>query len=291
MGTIGFIGIGEMGGRLATFLLRAGFTVTVYDINRARIQELTKIGATESAGPRDLASKCDVVLTVLTYPNVVEEVILGKGGVLEGLRKSAIVMECSSIDPETSLRVADQVRAAGGRFVEVALMGPPNIVEAKQLLFLTAGEKETVESCTALFAAMGRKVLYVGGFGKAKLLKIAYAMLHAAEATALYEIVAWLIRNGVTAEAFLEGLRARMTLRLDQVEQVLKGDLPRPPSWVAKDVYHGIMNAEEKEIPMPVLSTVQSVINLAKSQGFDEYAFAPMIWKLYEKTLAKKQKP
>lgn len=122
---VGLIGLGQMGLPIARNLLNKGFSVVAYDITRTKVDQITKLGAEEAAGPSEVAAKSDVVITLLSYPEVVEEVITGAGGVLEGLRKDSIIMECSSIDHETSIRVAHAVAAMGGRFVEVAILERP----------------------------------------------------------------------------------------------------------------------------------------------------------------------
>lgn len=287
MVNIGMIGIGQMGAPLAKNLLKAGYPVIVYDINQKQMDLLAESGAKKSTGPKDLAAQSDAVITVLTWPKVVEEVIAGPGGVIEGLKKDAIVIECSSIDHETSLRLAEKVEARGGRFVEAALMGQPPEIEAKKLYFLTAGRKETVQECDPIFHAMGKKTLYAGGFGAAKLLKIANAMLNATETTIAYEVLTWCLRNQITQEGFLEIMRERRPERADHIKEILDGGLNTRPSWTAKDVYHGLKLAEEREIPTPVLSAVNAVINLAKSQNREGYSFGGMMWKFYERTLKK----
>jgi 2-hydroxy-3-oxopropionate reductase len=283
--TIGMIGVGQMGTPMAKNLLKARYGVAVYDINAKQMDLLVQAGAKKARNPKDLAAQSDVVITVLTWPKVVEEVLLGRDGVLEGLKNGAIVIECSSIDHETSIRIAQKIEAGGGKFVEAALMGRPFEIESKKLLFLTAGKKETVEECEAVFAAMGRKALYTGDFGAAKLVKIANAMFNAAETTVIYEVLAWCLSNHVSQESFLELLKERVPSRVDPINRILSGELDRQPSWTAKDVYHGLKLAEEKEIPMPVLSTLNATINMAKSQNPEGFSFSGMMWKFYERTL------
>jgi 3-hydroxyisobutyrate dehydrogenase-like beta-hydroxyacid dehydrogenase len=130
---------------------------------------------------------------------------------------------------------------------------------------------------------MGRRNLYAGGFGTAKLLKIANAMLNATETTIAYEVLTWCLRNQITQEGFLEIMRERRPERADHLKRILDGGLDSRPSWTAKDVYHGLKLAEEREIPTPVLSTVNAVINLAKSQNREGYSFGGMMWKFYER--------
>ncbi len=282
---VGFIGVGQMGRLLAQFLLKDRYPVVVYDIDPKSVDVLIRMGAEPAKGPKDLATKSDVIITVLTYPKVVEEVICGKGGVVEGLKKDTILIETSSIDAETSIRVGKGVESYGGRYLEAALIGPPPVVEARKLVFLTAGDEKTARECEPLFQSMGKKSLYVGGPGKAKLLKIANAMVYAVEATALYEVIAWSIRNDVSPEALLDLRSERFSLNLDQVREILKGNLSRQPNWVIKDIFHGLSKADEKEIPMPLLTTVRNLVHWAKSQGMEQYAFSEMMWKLYEQTI------
>ncbi len=284
---IGFIGVGQMGSLLAGFLLNDGYPVSVYDIDPRCIDPLVRQGAQPASSPKDLTSKSDVVITVLTYPKVVEEVICGKDGVVEGLSNDKIVIETSSIDAETSIRVGKEIEAHGGKYLEAALLGPPPVVKLKKLVFITAGDEKSAKKCEPLFLSMGRKALYVGGPGKAKLMKIANAMIYAAETTVLYEVIAWCIRNEVSPEALLELRDERFTLNLDQVREILKGNLTGKPNWVIKDVFHGLSKADEKEIPMPILGTVRDMVHWARSQGMEQYPFSELIWMLYKKTVKK----
>ena len=285
MATIGMIGVGQMGTPMAKNLLNGGYPVVVYDTIQKQIDHLATLGAKASTGPKDLTAQSDVVMTVLTWPKVVEEVMLGKDGVLEGLNKGAIGIECSSIDHETSLRLAQKVESRGERYVEAALMGRPREIESKRLYFLTAGRKETVQECEAIFTTIGRKTLYTGEFGTAKLLKIANAMLNATETSMIYEVLCWCLSNQITPESFLEMMRERNPRRADQLQRIINGELDTNPSWTAKDVYHGLKLAEEKEIPTPVVSTVNALTNLAKSQNREGYSFSGMMWKFYQRTL------
>ena len=284
MVTVGMIGIGHMGTPMAKNLLKEGYPVIVYDIDEKQMDNIARAGARKATNAKDLAAQSDVVITVLTWPKVVEEVILGKDGVLEGLRKGAILMECSSIDHETSIGIGEKVEAAGCRYVEAALMGRPFEIEAKQLYFLSAGRKETVQECEPIFLAIGKKNLYAGEFGKAKLLKIANAMLNATETAIMYEALTWCLGNQITQEGFLELMKERRPERAENLERMIKGRLDTHPSWTAKDVYHGLKIGEEKEIATPVLATVNALINIAKSQNREGYSFGGMMWKFYERT-------
>lgn len=287
MKTVGMIGVGEMGTPMAKNLLEKGYPVSVYDIDEKRMDDLAQAGAKKAKDAKDLATQSDVVLTVLTWPKVVEEVVLGKGGVLENLRKGCTLIECSSIDHETSIRMGEKVEAVGCRYVEAALMGRPYEIVEHNLLFLSAGNKETVQECDPIFLAIGKKNLYAGEWGTAKLLKIANAMFNATETIIAYEALTWCLGNKVSQEGFLEMVRERRPDRAENLERMMKGGLDTHPSWTAKDVYHGLKFGEDKDIPTPLLATVNSLINLAKAQNREGYSFGGMMWKFYER--ARKQ--
>jgi len=287
MVTVGIIGVGQMGAPMARNLLKAGYPVRVYDINEKQMEELVAAGVAKAAGPKDLAAGSDVVMTVLTWPKVVEEVVLGPGGVLEGMKSGSILIECSSTDHETSIRIGQTVEASGGRYVEAALRGRSYTVESKELDFLAAGKRDTVRICEPILAAIGRNTLYTGDLGSAKLLKIAGAMLNAAETAITWEVLAWCMGNGITPEGFLEILRERSPRRAGQISAVLDGQLETSPSWVAKDLYHGVKVAGAKEIPTPILSVLNALTNLAQGQNQEGYRYSEMLWKFYESTLKK----
>jgi 3-hydroxyisobutyrate dehydrogenase-like beta-hydroxyacid dehydrogenase len=285
MTTVGIIGVGQMGAPIGKNLLKAGYPLNVYDIDQKQMNVMEEAGAKKTADARDLASRSDVVMTVLTWPKVVEEAVLGKGGVLEGLRKGAILIECSSTDHETSLRIGEKVEATGRRYVEAALRGRPYTIESKELGILMAGKRETVKECEPILQAIAGRVLYTGDLGSAKLLKIAGAMLNAAETAVAWEVLAWCLQNGLTREGFLEIIRERSPQRVEHITEILNGHLETSPSWVAKDLYHGVKQAGAKEIPTPILSSVNALVNLAQSQNPEGYRFSEMLWKFYERIL------
>lgn len=285
MTTVGIIGVGQMGAPMGKNLLKAGYPLNVYDIDAKQMDLMAAAGARKARDAQDLAALSDVVMTILTWPKVVKEVVLGKGGVLEGLKKGAILIECSSTDHETSIEIGKKVEAAGRRYVEAALRGRSYLIESKELGFLTAGKRETVDECEPILMAIGKKPLYTGDLGTAKLLKIAGAMLNAAETAVTWEVLAWCLQNGITKDGFLEILRERSPGRVEHIAKILDGELETSASWVAKDLYHGVKVAGAKEIPTPILSAVNVLTNLAQTQNAEGYRYSEMLWKFYERTL------
>jgi 3-hydroxyisobutyrate dehydrogenase-like beta-hydroxyacid dehydrogenase len=283
--SIGIIGVGQLGTPVAKALLQAGHPVSIFDIDRARMEALAPLGAVVTSSARELASAVDVVITLLTYPEVVEEVVLGKDGILDGLRKESILIECSSIDDGTLRRISRKAEESGCRLVEAALIGRPQLVSRKQVLILTAGKELVVDECRPVFAAFAKKVLYAGEFGTAKALKIANALLNAAEIVVVNEALAWSLSNGITTEGFLGLLSERNPARANQLREILSGRLEKQQTWILKDLYHGLAMAAENEAPMPIASSVNAVVTLAKSENTEGYGLSEMVWKFYERKL------
>ncbi len=127
----------------------------------------------------------------------------------------------------------------------------------------------------------------MGELGAAKLLKIASAMLNATETAVTYEVLTWCLRNGISQEGFLEIVKHRRPRAVEGLAEILKGRYDTSPSWVAKDLYHGVKIAGEKEVPTPILSAVNAITNLAKLQNKEGYRFSEMLWQYYKSTLEK----
>ena len=115
---VGFIGLGVMGAPMAANILKGGHELTVYDRSAEAVARLVKAGAKAAANPREVGAASEIVVTMLPEPQHVEQVVLGKDGLAESLPKGAIVIEMSTIDPGTSLRVGDALRARGMELVD-----------------------------------------------------------------------------------------------------------------------------------------------------------------------------
>ena len=110
---VGFIGLGVMGAPMAANILKGGHELTVYDRSAEAVARLVRAGAKAAASPREVGAASEIVVTMLPEPQHVEQVVLGKDGLAETLPKGAIVIEVSTIDPGTSRRVGDALRARG----------------------------------------------------------------------------------------------------------------------------------------------------------------------------------
>jgi 3-hydroxyisobutyrate dehydrogenase-like beta-hydroxyacid dehydrogenase len=159
---IGFVGLGKMGSAMALNLLRAGNKLTVYNRSREKADRLAEHGARVARTPAEAASESEAVFTMLPDDSALEEVTSGSDGILAGLPESATHISSSTISIKASRRLAEEHQQRGRGFITATVFGRPQAAEAKQLLVLTAGEKQTLEKHKPLFDAIGRATFVLG---------------------------------------------------------------------------------------------------------------------------------
>ena len=162
MQRVGFAGIGLMGRQMAGRLLAAGFPLTIWNRTKERAREILDAGAAWADSPAACAQAADVVITMVTDSAASQEVICGRGGVLEGARPGLILIDMGSIAPEMSRSIAARAKAAGVPMLDAPVTGNPKVASEGKLGIMAAGPKETYDACLPLFRAMGVKIIHVG---------------------------------------------------------------------------------------------------------------------------------
>lgn len=207
---IGFIGLGIMGKPMAHNLLKAGFQVIVHNRHQEVTDELVVAGASPSAKPRDIATSCDVLITMLPASPQVEEVLLGTDGVIEGAHVGLIVIDMSTISPIVTRTLANQLASRGIAMLDAPVSGGDKGAIAGTLSIMVGGEEETFNRCMPIFQALGKTIVHVGGNGAGQVVK------------ACNQIVVALIIEAVS-EALVLGSRAGVDPA--KILQVLNGGL------------------------------------------------------------------
>ena len=207
---IGFVGLGIMGKPMAHNLLKAGFPVIVQNRHQKVTDELVAAGATPGARPRDIAVSCDVLITMLPDSPQVEEVLVGKDGVIEGARAGLVVIEMSTISPIVTRTLADRLAAHGIAMLDAPVSGGDKGAIAGTLSIMVGGEEETFKRCMPIFQALGKTIVHVGGNGAGQVVK------------ACNQIVVALIIEAVS-EALVLGSKAGVDPA--KILQVLNGGL------------------------------------------------------------------
>jgi 3-hydroxyisobutyrate dehydrogenase-like beta-hydroxyacid dehydrogenase len=190
---IGFIGLGAMGSRMAQRLIAAGFKVLVFDRSRERMEVLAARGAATAPSPRTLAMESDVIMSCLSNDDAVRGVYEGENGVISSATPGSIVIEMSTVSPETSRELWRIGKARGIEVLDVAISGGPPLAESGTLTLLGGGSENIFEECAPIFSALAKQYFHLGPSGSGTAMKLVVnavmgvSMQAIAEATALGE--------------------------------------------------------------------------------------------------------
>lgn len=171
--TIGFIGLGKMGGNIALRLIDQGYQLVVSDIAKGAGEPHLAAGATWADSPAEVAQACDIVLLSLPWPAQVEAVVLGAGGILGGAAPGMTVADLSTSSPELSQRLAARLSEAGARFVDAPVSGSIDQGRQGLLTVLAGGEDSDVENVRPVLESFAREVIHLGPVGAGLVGKLA----------------------------------------------------------------------------------------------------------------------
>ena len=200
MKRLGFIGVGMMGKPMAKNLLKAGYELTVLDLNAAAVEELVGEGAVRAEHPVEVMSQCEAVITMLPGSADVEQVVLGAQGLLSGIRDEHLVIDMSTIDPMVSKRLALEINSAGGEMIDAPVSGGETGAINGTLTIMVGGPAAVLDRCREVLAVMGNKLIHAGSeAGMGGKVKLVNNMI-----TGISMIA--------TSEAFLTGLKAGLSM-------------------------------------------------------------------------------
>lgn len=210
MREIGFIGLGTMGRPMAKHVLNGGYRLTVYDLNSAAVADLIDAGATGADSPRGVAAASDIVITMLPDGPDVERVVLGSDGVIAGVRPGAIVVDMSTIDPDTTRRIGASLAARGARMVDAPVGKTADHAVAGTLTLMVGGDSEIVETCRPVLSCMGSDFFYCGGLGMGQAMKLTNNFLAASVLTATAEAVVLGTKAGLSLDLMIQVMQTTM---------------------------------------------------------------------------------
>jgi 3-hydroxyisobutyrate dehydrogenase len=170
--SVGFIGMGHMGGAMATRLLAAGYPLTIYDRTKERAQEIAQRGAAVAATPKDLAAQCEVVMLCVTDDAAQQHLMFGPDGALAGIRTGASVIDLSAVSPSASRRLSAAAHEQGAEMLDAAVSGSVPQVEQGALVIFVGGEQETYQRRRPLLEPLGSSIFYLGASGAGMTMKL-----------------------------------------------------------------------------------------------------------------------
>ncbi len=280
MKKIGFIGCGTMGKPMALNLIKAGYSLTVRDLNPQPVEELVAAGATAADSPREVAEKSEVVITMLTSSPHVEQVMFGPDGVLEGLKKGCVIIDMSTIDPLVTRKVAAAAAEKGLKMLDAPVTGLQAKAIDGTLTIMVGGDKALFEQCKDILQVVGEKIYHVGEVSMGEVVKLTNNLMGViagigacegflfgtklgADPKVLHEV----ITHGGGNSFFLERLAP------------YPGLVPTAPvnndfapgfttDLMAKDVGLILSAAEANKVPLLVCSLVRQLIEVSQASGY-----------------------
>ena len=272
MKKIGFIGLGIMGKPMAKNLVKAGYDLTVFDINNAAVEELVAIGAAKGSSSKDVASKTEIILTMLPNSPHVKEVVLGKDGVVEGVKQGSVLVDMSSIAPLASQEVSKALAKAGVKMLDAPVSGgEPKAVDGT-LAFMVGGPEDVFNEMNAILSVMGGSVTHVGEIGSGNTTKLANQIIVALNIAAMSEAMVLATKAGVDPEKVFNAIKgglAGSTVLNAKMPLVLDGNF-KPGFRIElhiKDLQNALDTAHELGVPVPLSSNVMETMQALKVDG------------------------
>ncbi len=276
---IGFIGLGIMGSRMAANLLDGGYELIVHNRTKDKAASLIKKGAHWAENYKSTANEVDILITMLSTPEIVREAALGPEGFISELKEGSIWLNCSTVNPSFAMEMAQLSSEYGIIYVDGPVAGTKGPAEKGELVFLLGGDNKSADRIEPLLDIMGKKTIFLGKVGNGSNMKmlinllLAQSMLAFSEAMVLGEKMAMerdtlfnvLLNVPVTAP-FLSLVREKM--EKDDYEANF------PLQWIHKDIHLATLTAYEKGVSMPSLNIAKEVFSLARQQGYGEYDFS-----------------
>ena len=174
---IGFIGLGIMGRGMTHNLLKAGFDVTVWNRTTSRMEEFVQAGATAGENPADVAARSDIIITCVSDTPDVEAVILGENGVIESIQSGALLIDCSTISPQTTRDIAAKLNEKGASMLDAPISGGSEGAANGTLSIMVGGPADQFERAKPAFQAMGKTITHVGDQGAGQTVKLVNQIL------------------------------------------------------------------------------------------------------------------
>jgi 3-hydroxyisobutyrate dehydrogenase-like beta-hydroxyacid dehydrogenase len=215
---LGFIGLGNMGGAIALRLLRAGYPMTVLDLDTDKMKGLVKEGAGAAASPKEIAERSTIVIGSL-QPDNVEEVACGKNGILEAKKDGLVFVDLSSTTQELAIKVSGSLRVRGIEMLDAPVSGADIGATNGHLTIFVGGNYETYQRCLPVLQHVGRLVTYLGKSGNGQIGKRINQMMQAMSELAIYEGMLLAKKMGLPLQMFARAASAgcAQTWRLDEL--------------------------------------------------------------------------
>jgi len=282
MERIGFIGLGLMGSRMAQRLLDAGYQLTVWNRTPEKARALLAAGGHWADSPKDVAILSEVVITMVTDSHALEEVACGAAGILDGAHAGLVLIDMSSIDPETSRAIAKRAETVGVAMLDAPVTGSVGVAAEGKLGIMVGGSKDVFERCLPILQRLGTKIVHAGPNGAGCTLKIINNLVLNCAIEAACEALVLAQKLGIDPALVIDitSVGGAQTFAMQsRGPRILARDFT-PRSSVNtqyKDLTNAIRLAEQAKVPLPVTTAVREVFQAARAKGLGDLDSAAVV--------------
>ena len=282
MAKIGIIGTGFLGRAVALRLLKTGHKVIVYNRTAKKAESLKEFGAEIASSPKDVAKKCDLVITIVRDAKAVEEVAFGKDGIVKGRHEDLVVAEMSTINPISSREIAQKFLENGISMIDTPVMGGPNLAEKGEVVLMIGGDKKVYEKYKKVLDFIGSKHFYLGDNGSGHTMKLVMNIQIAILALGLSEGITLARAASLNPETFLEILNStyfKTGMSLNKGPKMIKGNFEPTFSlkMMKKDLDTISETAGQLGISLPVSSLANKIYQDAERSGLADIDYTGIL--------------
>ena len=288
---IGIVGTGMLGEAVGLHLLDVGYEIIVFNRSNEKTKNLKKNGATVVESPKEVAKNTDLVITVVKDADAVNDVIFGDYGILAGNHEGMCIADMSTVNPNSTKEISEKVIATGTDYLEIPVMGGPNVAIDGKLVLMASGEKEIFEKFKQVFDSIAEQSFYLGNTGTAHSIKLAMNLQISMLALSLSEGITLTKKAGFDPEIFLKILNStyfKTGMSEGKAYKMIKESY-EPTFTLAnlkKDLDTINDAAESCNVELPMAKLARKIYSDAKEAGFGDIDYTGII--AYIKKLSEK---
>ena len=272
---IGFVGLGIMGKPMARNLMKAGYSLTIYNRSRRSMDELAAEGAELAGSSMEVAERTEIFIAMVPDSPDSEDVIIGPKGALKGAKAGSVIIDMSSIAPLTSQKLAAEAAKVGVEMLDAPVSGGEPAAISGNLAIMVGGKQEVLDRCRPVLDVMGASVVRVGDVGAGNTVKLANQIIVAANIEAVGEAFVLAQKAGIDPELVFQAIRgglAGSTVMEAKVPMIMDRNF-NPGFRIRlhqKDLHNALLTGKELGVPLPVTGLVQQMIGALMNRGKGE---------------------
>jgi 3-hydroxyisobutyrate dehydrogenase len=281
-GSVALMGLGTMGAGMAANLLKAGFSLTVYNRTRSKAEVFASQGARVADSPAEAAQGATIILSMLADDAASREAWLGERGALAAAQEGAVLVECSTVSPAWISELGARAKQRGLELLDAPVTGSRTQAEAAQLTFLVGGSEAALATATPVLEAMSKEIVHLGPEGSGSKMKLLNNFLCGVQVASLAEGIAWLERSGLDRDRAIDILKrgapgspllANISARMTSQDYTVNFFL----DLMSKDLLYAHEAAAASGVELTTATSARALFEQAAAQGFGEQDMSAVI--------------